>query len=264
MAKVYPWSHDPDRWLVGLAAGLSAVVVIGLVVVIMATGGDSEDPAPVVQETTDDPATEQGPIAPDPPPADGPDVEDADAGPQVVSFTARQSGTTEPFEVADGLLLLRVVHNGNGPFEVSLVPQGGQAIPVLVGNGTYRAVRAAGMPHGEYRLQVEAAGPWAVGVEQPVHESGLELPVAVEGDGESVSDPLDLDGAGALDVQVSSEHGEALFARVLDGEGRLLAEEELVDGPNTIDGLGQGVVILDVRGRGIWRLDLRSEGPGDG
>ena len=262
MAKVYPWSQDPDRWLMGLAAGLSVLVLIALVVVLVLTGGDSDAVDPIVQDPVEDPETEQGPIAPDPTPAatedrgdTGADPADADA--QQVSFTARESGTTEPFEVTDGLLLLRVVHNGDGPFEVSLVPEGGQGIPVLLGSGTYRAVRAAGMPSGTYRLHVESAGPWAVGVEQPVFESGLAIPLSVEGDGEAVSDPLELDSDGPLDVQVSTEHGEALFVRVLDGEGRLLAEQELADGHHVIDGLPEGVVILDVRGEGIWRLHLR-------
>lgn len=266
--RTFPWSQDRDRWLVGLAIGVSVLILIVLVVVMVRAGGEQEAD-PLAQDSRVDDNNEpefgqQDPIVADDPddPAQEMDedpfgVGEDDQGPPPVTFTSETSGYTEMFDVHDGLLLLRVVHNGTGPFEVQLVPEGGQGIPVLLGSGTYRAVRAAQMPDGPYRLEVQASGPWAVSVEQPVIGEGLEVPASVEGDGESVSDPLELESGDPLEVSVSTESGDPLYVRVLNSEGELLAETELADGHNIIEGLEPGIVIFDVRGDSLWQLHVR-------
>ena len=144
MARSAPWSRGRDRWLMGLAIGLSALIVVVLIIVMVRADGQAESD-PLAQDTLvaaqpDDEEPQfgrQDPIVADDDPTDDPfGVGEDDEGPPPVTFTAETSGGTEPFEVHNGLVLLRVVHNGTGPFEVQLVPEGGQGIPVLVGNGS--------------------------------------------------------------------------------------------------------------------------------
>lgn len=218
-------ARDSERRILVLAIGLTALILAGLIE-LSARYRETDGPERLADQTT-----------------------------------VEGSGDhRETITLDGGLLVVRVGHNGSGAFAASLVDADGARTPLVGAVDAYRGVRGLPVGAGSYQLEIAAAGRWAVGLEQPSYTAGVALPVTVEGDGDSISDPFEVAeddvSADGLAVDVRTEEGQGVSLRVLDVAGSPVAEVDAPEGPSRLDPLPAGIWLLDVRTTGVWRVDL--------
>ena len=83
------------------------------------------------------------------------------------------SQVSDPFAMPAGETSFGIVHEGAGPFSATLIDEAGNETALLAdGEGVIGATRTVTVPTGgQYRVRVEATGPWELIATYP--ESGV-------------------------------------------------------------------------------------------
>ncbi|MXV62222.1 polysaccharide deacetylase [Natronorubrum sp. JWXQ-INN-674] len=174
------------------------------------------------------------------------------------SFDGSGSNDTDAVDLSEGLVTGEFTHDGDGPFEVSVVPEDG------AGSGERLVTRADGdgesvavVDGGSYRLEVDADGGWSIDLDQPgVRADDLDdPPVEAGGDGSAVVGPLWAPDALSLGV---THNGTGSV--VVDGLGTDGSREQLVNRTGAFDATRSyaagGVCWIDVEAAGNWTLEI--------
>ncbi|MDQ2049774.1 polysaccharide deacetylase [Natronolimnohabitans sp. A-GB9] len=165
---------------------------------------------------------------------------------------------TEPFDLAEGIVVGEFTHDGDAAFAASVVPTDGDRddealVTEADGDGESMLVVDA----GTYRLEVDADGPWSVDLEQPaVHADDFEEPpLETSGTGSAFVGPLWTDD----DLSLAVTHdGDGSF--VVDGVGADGSWEQLVNQRGGFDAsrsyAAAGVCWIDIEADGDWSLEI--------
>lgn len=175
-----------------------------------------------------------------------------DAPPETFEHEGEGPGTSEPFDTRYDLLRIEYEHDGDGPFEVRLVGDGGTGSILLVAqDGDVSGSRYHAAPPGTYRLEVDADDDWEVRIEQPRPESGDEVPYGTDGDGDTATGFLRLE-EGTYEIELEARGFGDLSAGLYyeDGEHIPLAE---------MRGGERETLILEVRTAGYYAFDVAAE-----
>lgn len=228
-------------------------------------------PAPTETETaTPTPAAEPlDPSAPELPEADDePEVVRGDE-PDPAQATGERSGRTRVIVHEGGLAVIDLAHAGEGGFRARVVDEFGEPVDELADDeggdvltdaeGRYSGSRAMVLPEGRYRVQIVADGVWGVRWTQPRYQRAPGLPATFSAPADLASRPFTVSGS-RFDIRWALEGDEAAV-RVINVVGTVSAELTAGDGERTtVDGLGGGVYLLDVRAAEPWRARLEAAG----
>lgn len=284
------WKEPP--FLAGVVVLIALVVVIGAL--FTTDGGDDPEiglPDPVATSTptptpTPTPTTEPTPEptrtpreTPTPSPVNEPldpstpELPEADDEPEVVrgdepdsvEATGQGSGRTRVIEHEGGLAVVHLAHAGEGGFRARLVDEFGGPVEELTDDdevlteaeGRYSGSRAMVLSEGRYRVQIVADEVWGVRWAQPRYERAPTLPATVSASADLASRPFTVTGS-RFDIAWQLDGDEAAV-RVINVIGAVSAELTAADGQRTtVDGLGGGLYLLDVRAAEPWRAELRA------
>lgn len=280
------WKEPP------FLAGVVVLVVLALVIgALFASDGDDDpeigliDPSPtptptvaVTPELTPTPTpsetrTETPTPVPEPLDPSIPEMPEAEDEPAVVrgnepdpvEATGEGSGRTRVIIHEGGLAVIHLGHAGEGGFRVRVVDEFGEPVDELTDDedgevladaeGRYSGSRAMVLSEGRYRVQVVADGVWGVRWVQPRYERAPALPATFSAPADLASRPFTVSGS-RFDARWELDGDEAAV-RVINVVGTVSAEFTAPDGQRTtVDGLGGGVYLLDVRAAEPWHAEL--------
>lgn len=165
---------------------------------------------------------------------------------------------SQTFKAGGGLTIIKLAHRGTSNFVV-LYGQG-QATQLLVNEvGKYEGSRALGLPAGDYVLDIDTDGEWAVQIDQSVPTTAEPPPQKLTGTGQAATKFFSLK-PGAANFRVSHE-GDGLFAPYLlksDGKGLTNLANELgkFTGEKRVDITEEGIYLVDVTATGPWTIEV--------
>jgi hypothetical protein len=233
---------DKFKWVV--VGGVVAILLAfgGLIVVLTMTGR----PAPKEEDSS---------LLAKESPAAG-DAERTETVPgQSFEGKGKKSQT---FKAGGGLTIIKLAHRGVSNFVV-LYGQG-QATQLLVNEvGKYEGSRALGLPAGDYVLDIDTDGDWAIQIDQSVPTTAEAPPQKLSGTGQAATKFFSLK-PGTANFKVSHE-GAGLFAPYLlkaDGKGLTNLANELgkFNGEKKVDIAEEGVYLVDVSATGPWSIEV--------
>lgn len=223
-----------------------------------ATPSPSPSPSPV-NEPLD-------PSAPELPEDDERDIVRGDE-PDPVEVTGQRSGRTRVVEHEGGLAVIRMAHAGDGGFRARVVDEFGAPVEELSDDeengevladaeGRYSGSRAMVLTEGRYRVQIVADGVWGVRWTQPRYERAPSPPTTISARADLASTPFTVSDS-SIDIRWQV-NGDDVAVRVINVVGMVSAELTAGDGERTtVDGLGGGLYLLDVRAAEPWRAEIR-------
>ena len=200
--------------------------------------------------------------------------------PDEQEFSGSGDDAIEDVTIEGGLTVLDAAYEGDGEFEVRLIPEerlaedgeeesdanedeeaedDADSVPFVKSSfvdssGEYEGRTAHPVDEGTYVLSVVADGDWEVTVLQPRAESGDEPPISVSGDGNEVHGPFEFDGT----HQPSGDYdGERIVANVYSptGETTIFAfNESSIENPPEFE--FEGVGYLTVKSDGEWEVEI--------
>jgi hypothetical protein len=187
------------------------------------------------------------------------DAKEPVAAPIKLSGTGDRASTK--FRLQAGLSTWQISHDGRSNFQVSLLSSDGKSTMMPVNTiGRFKGTQAVHVAKaGEYLLNVNADGKWAITIEQPRPATAAEKPLEVMGKGPSVSRFVTLPkGISVFEV---SHRGDAIFrVTVLDREGRIVMPVVAVvgkyEGSKAIMIPEEGVYLVNVSANGEWTLKV--------
>jgi len=234
---------DKFKWL--LFGGVAVILVAfgGLVVVLSMTGRSNEKP-------------EEASLLDKVGANKSPEAERTETAPGL-SFEGNGK-KSQTFKAGGGLTVITLAHKGSSNFVVMYGQ--GQATQLLVNEvGQYDGSRALGLPAGDYVLDIDATGDWAVKIDQSIPTTAEAPPQTLSGDGPSATKFFSLK-PGTARFRVSHE-GAGFFAPYLlksDGTGLTNLANELGEfsGEKTVEIAAEGVYVLDVAATGPWKIDV--------
>lgn len=165
---------------------------------------------------------------------------------------------SQTFKAGGGLTIITLAHRGTSNFVV-LYGQG-QATQLLVNEvGKYEGSRALGLPAGDYVLDIDTAGDWAVSIDQSAPTTAEAPPQKLSGTGQAATKFFSLK-PGPATFKVSHE-GAGFFAPYLlksDGKGLTNLANELgkFNGEKKVDILEEGIYLVDVSATGPWSIEV--------
>ena len=118
-----------------------------------------------------------------------------------MTFTGRGDNVTANFDLAPGISIYRMTHDGDGDFWVTLYNDTGGLNSLLVNTvGPFAGSQLVGAVEGQlmgaepgpHNLHVRADGNWTITVQQPRVLSPSSLPLTINGQGANVSIPITL------------------------------------------------------------------------
>jgi hypothetical protein len=236
---------DKFKWVV--LGGVVAILLAfgGLIFALTMTGRSNEKA---------EDSSLAGEVATESPAAGDPERTET-APSQSFEGTGKKSQT---FKAGGGLTVIKLAHRGSSNFVV-LYGQG-QANQLLVNEvGKYEGSRALGLPAGDYTLEIDTAGEWAVSIDQSVPTTAEAPPQKLSGTGQAATKFFALK-PGTASFRVSHE-GAGLFAPYLlkaDGKGLTNLANELgkFSGEKKVDITEEGVYVVDVSATGPWSIDV--------
>lgn len=187
------------------------------------------------------------------------DMADWDAG--ATTFSGDASVVTDPVGLSHVATAITYSFEGDGNFINWLIDDEGDQVDLLINEiGSIEGARAFSLPNaGEYRMDIDADGPWSLTIGQPlVPETVFRVPPAdASGSGNDALALLLLDG----DTTISGQHeGDSNFiVHLIDEDASGFLDEELVfneigefDG-QTHSGF-EGWAFVNVEADGPWEL----------
>lgn len=227
-------------------------------------------PTPATPSPSPSPSPVNEPLDPSAPelPADDdePDIVRGDE-PEPVEATGERSGRTRVVEHEGGLAVIRMAHAGEGGFRARVVDEFGAPVAELSdeeedaevladAEGRYAGSRAMVLSEGRYRVQIVADGVWGVRWTQPRYERAPSPPTTISARADLASPPFTVSGS-SIDIRWQVD-GDDVAVRVINVVGTVSAELTAGDGERTtVDGLGGGLYLLDVRAAEPWRAEVR-------
>ena len=172
---------------------------------------------------------------------------------------------TSPFDLASGVLRLRVKHEGSGRIVVEILSEADGRSEVSVDHiGGYAGWRAHPVSEGPHRIKITARGKWFFSVSQPNWTRGVPPPYA--GNGDDVVWPIELNsgitpfqmthsGEGKFQVQLISADGFNTEI-VADHFGPYERTVALQVAETSLVGLTPGVYGAAVQADGDWTLEV--------
>ena len=195
----------------------------------------------------------------EPTPADEVAVEETDTGAEPRRFSGTGKKLTKKFSIEGGFVTFQMSHQGSSNFAVTLLTAAGEYTELLANViGDYQGKRAFGVGLDDYRMQVEADGPWKIEVQQPLHTSGDLLPTTFSGKADGVAGPFEAT-SGLVELKMTHK-GSANFAVVVYsafGDYIDLAANEIGNFQGSYGvSVEPGVYVLDVQADGNWKIAL--------
>ena len=186
--------------------------------------------------------------------------------PRPIILTGTGQRFSSKFYLDIGLTVIRMEHEGQSNFAVSLLDNQGLNVEKLVdGWGSFVGSTAIGVNRaGAYMLDVLAEGQWMIEVDQTSPEMELEPTIALFGHGRQASPFFNLDSA--LTVVRMQHDGQSNFAiSLLDSQGKQVASLANVmgifDGSSAIGVETPGTYILDIAADGNWTVNITQPAP---
>lgn len=174
--------------------------------------------------------------------------------------TGRQA--SEKFDLASGLGIFEINHDGSSNLVVRLLDKNGDEIDTLFNQiGEFKGEQGFSIPaDGQYLLDIAADGNWTVAIRQPRPSVGDSLPSTLEGTGYAATSFVQLDKG--LHLFHMTHSGQDRFKVTLtDRHGHPI--ESLVNVLGTFDGSKplkiekSGIYFLNVAGDGDWTIDVQ-------
>ena len=186
--------------------------------------------------------------------------------PRPIILTGTGQRFSSKFYLDIGLTVIRMEHEGQSNFAVSLLDNQGLNVEKLVdGWGSFVGSTAIGVNRaGAYMLDVLADGQWMIEVDQTSPAMELEPTIALFGHGRQASPFFNLDSA--LTVVRMQHDGQSNFAiALLDSQGKQVASLANVmgifDGSSAIGVESPGTYILDIAADGNWTVNITQPAP---
>ncbi|WP_245742092.1 hypothetical protein [Natrinema salaciae] len=183
------------------------------------------------------------------------DEETPTAGPSQQEFSGNGETLTDDFDIGGGLTIVDATHDGDGDFEVRLMPQDdGNGTLFADWTGSYDGRTAWHMTGGTYRLSVVAGGDWEVFVRQPRDESGESPPFSFSGSGNDVHGPFEFDGT----YRPSGDYdGDRFIVHFLSSTGdtrEFLFHDGSIGNPSSFEFHDAGYI--EVKSDGEWSVEI--------
>ncbi|QSZ67034.1 hypothetical protein RJ40_05755 [Methanofollis aquaemaris] len=174
---------------------------------------------------------------------------------------AGTGNASETVQMDAGLYRFAMTSNGSGPFVFEVENPDTYGL-LAHGEGPYSGTQVFGIyENGTYNLNVTAAGPWSVNVQQAAVEAGHALPFAVNGSGDDVAGWIDLP-LGETEFDVAND-GTSFFAACLYNQ----TGHPVMDPTGTYQqpvhgnmGAYNGTVTVYIPEKGPYYLNIVSDG----
>lgn len=207
---------------------------------------------------------------------------------------------TDPFDLEQGLAIVKMTHQGEGSFVVNLLPaeqgeneptperleffgdredggRAGAALPLADNSGSVDVSRAVPIPiSGKHLFDVKADGPWTIQVEQS-SPSEAPRPTRFSGDDDSAT-PFFRLSSGPKTIDVTNPVGVEFAVLLRDANGnetaRILgdktdqteqeAQSDQEDQTSTVSSRVEipedGIYVFDVRADNLWTVEISDAG----
>lgn len=198
---------------------------------------------------------------------------------------------TEPFDLEQGLAIVKMTHQGEESFVVNLLSAeesetapgrleffgdkddgdaSGAALSLVDGAGPVDLSRAVPVPiAGKHLFDVKADGPWTIQVEQP-RPSGAAEPTRFSGDDDTATPFFQL-SSGSKTINVTNPAGGEFRIILRDANGnevhRISSDEtdqtKQKDQPSVVSSVDipeDGIYIFDVRADSLWTVEISDAG----
>jgi hypothetical protein len=173
----------------------------------------------------------------------------------VADLTGRGQQLTQTIALKPGLTIISLSHNGSGNFAVWLVDAAGNRVDLLVNViGSFNGSKALGLERaGDYTLNVQADGGWAIRVRQP-DPAPETASTSFSGNGQQATPMFRL--ATGLKRFTLTHQGTGNFAVWLrNGRG------DNVDLLTNVIGPFDGSKGVQIRQAGVYILTVQANGP---
>ncbi len=186
-------------------------------------------------------------------------------------FSGTGSEALEDVGIEGGLTVVDAAHEGDGEFQVRLIPDGdergdgeGEAEDeseaeragtlFADSSGEYEGQTAWHLEGGTYRLSVVAGGDWTVTVREPRETTGESPPVSLEGTGNEVHGPFEFDGAHQPSGEYDGEEITVTLLSTTRESTQFVFHEDSIENPTefTFDGVGY----VEIKSDGEWSVDI--------
>ncbi|WP_222919639.1 hypothetical protein [Natrinema sp. SYSU A 869] len=189
---------------------------------------------------------------------DSPEEEEPADGPDDQEFSGTGDAAIGDVSIEGGLTVVDATHEGEGDFEVRLIPDddGDEAGALFAySSGASEGQTAQSVDEGTYQLSVVASGDWAVTVRQPRDTSGESPPLSISGTGNEVHGPFEFDGS----YQSSGEYdGESISVNILSSTGasrQFVFHEGSIDNPPEFT--YEDVGYIEIKSDGEWSVEIK-------
>ncbi|OLZ41562.1 hypothetical protein A6E15_11465 [Natrinema saccharevitans] len=184
-------------------------------------------------------------------------------------FSGTGSEALEDIGVEGGLTVVDATHEGDGEFQVRLIPGGGEGSeddaedasePESTGtlfadsSGGYEGQTAWHMEGGTYQLSVVAGGDWTVTVREPRETTGETPPVSLEGTGNEVHGPFEFDGAHQPSGDYDGTEINVTILSTTREATQFVFHEDSIENPTEFEFDGVGYV--EIKSDGEWSVDI--------
>ena len=177
------------------------------------------------------------------------------------------------FELSEGIAVLELTHSNTGKFIITLLSSTPSNKVIIVNTeGEYTGVHAqpinSNTDHspGIYELRIETAGHWRVDLKQTNWADGNELPLTVSGNGNWVSQPINIK-SGTVKLDVTNQDSQEFSAYIIKYTGKIqhhfvsntdnedISEKTSIK-DNDSQRLTPGVYVLAIKSDGNWDISL--------
>ncbi len=247
--------------LIGCGGLVMLVLLLGVAGALLGGGSDtaSQDPGEPTapeepgepEEESPEPDVEPAPEEPKPEPVSQPDP---------IELSGAGETATEAFELETGLTVVKLTHQGQENFAVTLLDENGEMVDLLANEiGSFEGATALGVTEGSYLLDVDAQGPWTATIRQP-RPTDPPKTQSFQGEGARAPRPFSLP-QGLARFELSHQGQENFAVTLLDGDGNmvdLLANEiGNFQGSTAVSIPQDGAYALDVDADGPWTIEVR-------
>ena len=207
---------------------------------------------------------------------------------------------TDPFDLEQGMAIVKMTHQGEGSFVVNLLSadqggtaatpdrleffgdqndggRAGAALSLADESGSVDTSRAVPVPiSGKHLFDVKADGPWTIQVEQP-YPSSAPAPTRFSGNDDSAT-PFFRLSSGPKTIDVTNPVGVKYKVLLRDVNGNEVAripedgtdqteqedqtkqEDQTATVSSTVDIPEDGIYIFDVRSENLWTIEISDAG----
>jgi len=178
------------------------------------------------------------------------------------------------FDLSEGIAVLELTHSNTGKFAITLLPDTPTSNKVIIVNteGKYTGVHAQPInlktDHnpGIYELRIESDGHWRVDLKQTNWADGNELPLTVSGNGNWVSQPINIK-SGTVKLDATNQDSQKFSAYIIKYNGEIqhhfvsntdnedISEKTSIK-DNDSQRLTPGIYVLAIKADGNWDISL--------